>query len=568
MNIKIRTPQASCSPSRHRTFSALLGAALSSLTLSGLALGAGFAPVPGSALPDAWARAGASVTLNVPEVQGKVVTVGGVPAQTSRTQVTLRVPASTAPGRVQVRFVGGSDQLITTRDIEVLGAVPGAATPVEPATPEDRHLQLLLNPRLNAAQVQALLTRLLPGIGTVSSLEQLPPSRSGAAPTAAGTSPCGGMLADVQLQSGVLLEEALNALLQGGNGDIWYPDPISVYRAPALGQSAQAGPPSVVQTSFGYVRWPVLPTVALGHPATRGLTGAGVTIAVLDTGFTAALDTGHELTDAAGTRLNRVKPPINALVPYPTAQSLIGAGDFWEGHGTQVAILAAGNVSGVASGAEVLPIKVCSEGSGRASCNTRDVLRGLCVALNRAAANRLVINLSLGGHAPTGAIHAVLNWASSQGAVVVAAGGNGHGRGALGSPDPEEYPAAFARSHAPSQVALPLLAVASTTPGSGGRTLSSSTVWKLSPFSTLGSYLNISAPGEALDLGHDQVYSGTSFAAPLVAGAAALLRQASLAASTPTLQTFMTTGSRVAFYGLNTGGSTPVGLPMLRLGGY
>lgn len=563
MNTKIRTPRISQPSFRPHPF-LVLGAALCSLTLCGLALGAGFAPVPGSALPDAWARAGASVSLSVPEVQGKAVTVGGVPAQTSDAQVSIQVPAGTPPGRLQVRFVGGGDQLITTRDIEVLGAATGAPTPT------DRHLQLLLNPRLNAAQVQALLTRLLPGIGTVGSLEQLPASRPGLAPTAAGTSPCGGMLADVQLQPGVLLEDALNALMLGGNGDIWYPDPISIYGAPALGPSVQSGPPPSVQTSFGYVRWPVLPAVALGHPATHGLNGAGVTIAVLDTGFTAALDTGHELTGAAGNRLSRVKAPINALVPYPTAQSLTGAGDFWEGHGTQVAILAAGNVSGVAVGADVLPIKVCSPGSGRASCSTRDVLRGLCVALNAVPANRLVLNLSLGGAAPTGAIHAVLGWASSQGAVVVAAGGNGHGRGlgGPGTPDPEEYPAAFARSHAPSQVALPLLAVASTGPGSGGRSLSSSTVWRLSAFSTLGSYLNISAPGEALDLGHDQVYSGTSFAAPLVAGAAALIRQASPSTPASAVRAFMLSGNRVGYSGMTIPGSAPAGLPMLRLGGY
>ena len=534
---------------KQHLFRALLGTSC----LLGTVLGAGFSPIPGSALPDAWGRPGGKVTLSVPEVVGKQVTVNGVPASTDSGQITITLPASTAPGRVRVQFVVGStDQTITTRDIEVLA-------PATEASP-DRRVQLLLDPKLSVDQVRSLLLRILPRIGTVNSLEKLPPAL-------ASGSPCGSTLADIQLQPGVTLEQALNQLVQGAGNDLWYPDPISRWSAGTLTQTVPIQP----QNSFHYARFPVVPKVALGTPATSGLTGTGVTIAVLDTGFSAALDTTHELTTSAGALLPRVRAPINALVPYDLgnlAPSLTGAGDFWEGHGTQVAMLAAGNLNGVAPGAAVLPIKVCSEGSGQASCNTKDVLRGLCIALSSVPASKLVINLSLGGASPTGAIHAVLNWAMRQGTVVVAAGGNQHGRGLSGS-DPEEYPAAFARSHAPSQIALPLLAVASVSPDGGGRVLSAATNWQFSGFSTLGRYLNISAPGEALDLGHNQLYSGTSFAAPILAGAAALARQANPGATTPAIQTLMLSASRTTPMSTKTSQSQPsLTVPMLKLSGY
>ena len=539
--------------------------------LCSAALGAGLPPVPGSALPDAWGTAGGKVTLNVPEVAGKPVSVSGVTLPSAGQQVTVTLPVRAAPGRLRVQFVNDStQQTITTRDIEVLAAQA-------PNEPEARRVQLLISPNLAPPQVDALLARLLPHVGTLYARETLPAPVN--PPRTTSPSPCGGTLAEIQLGAGIALEAALNLLAQQGGEDIWYPDPITRWGVGALAQtplnSSGSGQPQVGQQSFHYAAVPVLPKVVLGSPA-AGLSGAGVTIAVLDTGFSAPLDSTHELTDAQGNRLARVLPPINALVPYDPANlapSLAGAQDFWEGHGTQVAILAAGALSGPAFAAGVLPIKVCSPGDGRAICNTKDVLRGLCVALNRVAAQQLVINLSLGGAAPTGAIHAVLNWAQLQGAVVVAAGGNQH-QNTANQTDPEEYPAAFARSHAPSQAALPILAVASTTPvAGGGRSLNAASLWPLSAFSTRGSYLNISAPGDLLDLGHVQLYSGTSFASPLVAGAAALARQANPTVSAAALRTYMLSGSRVivgvSSPALATTQAAPVqGLPMLRLSGY
>lgn len=478
----------------------------------------GTSPVPGSSRPDAWGRPGGQVSLTVPEVLGRTVNVAGTPATVAGQQVSLTLPVGTPPGRLLIRFADQSGaQTLATREIEVLPDT-AAQSDVLPG-----QLQLLLNPRLTPLQVQALLAGIDPRLGRVVGTEVLPAPKTAPAARAVSPSPCSGTLAQLQLSAGVTLEQALNSLLATAGTDVWYPDPITIWRAPATAPATAPGS----QPSFNYVPSPVSPRAALGmagRPTT--LTGQGVTIAVLDTGYSPALDPLNELT-------GRVSAPLNALIPYDPLLSLQGTADFWEGHGTQVAIMAAGRLNGVATRAQVQPVKVCAPGTnGRAACNTRDVLRGLCETLAVVPADRLVFNLSLGGSTPTSGIHAVLNWASGQGAVVVAAGGNGHGRG-----DPKEYPAAFA-SGTPGQVSLPLLAVASVSPAGGA-------LWQYSPFSTLGGYLNISAPGEALDIGHAHLYSGTSFAAPLVAGAAALVRQASASVSPAVVRQFMLQPARV-----------------------
>lgn len=494
---------------------------------------AGPSPVPGSSRPDAWARAGQSLTLTVPEVAGRTVNANGLPATIATQSVTVTIPASTPPGRLLLRFANiSNNQLLTTREIEVLP---------QGSTPQDKKMQLMLNPNLSAAQVDQLLAKVVAlGLGQVVSKETLPKAAKAVPP-----SPCGGAVAELELGPNVTLEQALNKLLELGGTDLWYPDPISTWGAPAVAQS-QASPPTFTPT-FSYAPVPVSPREALGlDKKPTKLTGKGVTIAVLDTGFSSSLDPLNELT-------GRVRSPLNATVPYDPVLSLQGAGDFWEGHGTQVAILAAGSKNGIAIKAEVLPIKVCSPGAdGRASCNTRDVLRGLCLGLNQVPASGLVINLSLGGSTPTNAIHAVLNWATSQGAVVVAAGGNQGQRG-----NPREYPAAFTQG-TPTQLDLPLFAVASVTPAQasgpfslGGvmpRSLKTSAGWTYSLFSTKGTYLNVSAPGEALDIGHAYLYSGTSFAAPLVAGAAALAKSANLNAKPQVLQTAMLSGNNIRVF--------------------
>ena len=160
-------------------------------------------------------------------------------------------------------------------------------------------------------------------------------------------------------------------------------------------------------------------------------TGSGTLIAVLDTGV------GNGPVTELGARLR------SDLAYDFVNQDDIAEDDFdqaadgtIEGHGTPIAVLAAGSASGVAPNAEILPIKTCDKDG---KCLSSDVILGVCYAITEAQAEdkSLVINLSLGGDTPVDALEAVLDYALSQNVLVAAAAGN---EGEFGSPI--HYPAA------------------------------------------------------------------------------------------------------------------------------
>jgi subtilisin family serine protease len=227
------------------------------------------------------------------------------------------------------------------------------------------------------------------------------------------------------------------------------------------------------------VRWPEARPLA-GTPA------ADLVVAVVDTGVAA----NHP--DLAG----RVLPGYDA-----TSAGAAGADD--NGHGTAVAgVVAAktGNdegVAGVASGVSVLPVKVLNaEGYGYDS----DIAEGIRWAADHGAD---VINMSLAGLGSTTVLAEAVAYAHARGAVLVAAVGNGIG-GAL------TYPASYPD----------VLSVGATT-GSGD----------VVDFSQWNEEVDLVAPGVGVVTTYGKGSSfgyvradGTSFAAALVSGAAALLR--------------------------------------------
>ncbi|KGQ22045.2 S8 family peptidase [Thermus filiformis] len=215
---------------------------------------------------------------------------------------------------------------------------------------------------------------------------------------------------------------------------------------------------------------------AIGAPLahTRGLRGDGVRVAVLDTGVDAAISQleGYDFVE-----------------DDPTPQDA-----FPGGHGTG----AAGLVLEVAPGVGIVPVRVCDENG---VCRASRVVRGVCwVVQNRQGPT--VLSLSLGGDTPVEALRLALQAALGQGIPVAAAAGN---QGKQGSP--AHYPAAF---DLPGLVAVAAL----------DKSLSPA------PYSTRGSYVDLAAPGTALECttpgGGVGSCTGTSFATPLVAGAMAL----------------------------------------------
>jgi subtilisin family serine protease len=227
--------------------------------------------------------------------------------------------------------------------------------------------------------------------------------------------------------------------------------------------------------------------------AWRTTQGLGVTVAVVDSG----VDGSHP--DLVG----RVMPTVD-LTPGPAVPSSAMV------HGTRVASLVAGNLNGigmagVAPQANILPVEALDvSGVG----DSATVARAIIAAADRGAR---VINLSLGGPDRDPVLDSACAYAFARGAVLVAAGGNSYQDG-----NAVQYPAASPN----------VVAVASVN-ASGAPSV----------FSNTGRHIALAAPGErvlaAYPGGGYNRESGTSFAAPHVSGAMALVAAANPSLSAP-----------------------------------
>lgn len=226
-----------------------------------------------------------------------------------------------------------------------------------------------------------------------------------------------------------------------------------------------------------------------------GNTGAGVKVAVIDTG----IDLKHlDLLVAGG---------INTINPLKSA-------DDDNGHGTHVAGIIAAldndiGVIGVAPGASLYAVKVLSRtGSGWWS----DVIEGLEWSINN---QMQVVNMSFGASSAPTTVHDAIKLASGAGIVLVAAAGNS-GPGANTVIFPAAYPE--------------VIAVAAT-----------DSTDAVASFSSRGPQVELAAPGVSIYSTYKgnsyATLSGTSMASPHGAGAAALVIASGQAGVRALLQT-------------------------------
>ena len=223
----------------------------------------------------------------------------------------------------------------------------------------------------------------------------------------------------------------------------------------------------------------------LGATGDRSSWGRGTTIAVLDTGVAADPTFG----------IGRLRTLDIGLGTTP------GTGGE-DGHGTAVAALAGGvspEAPGVAPSANILSIRVTDAGG---TSDLFTVSQGIVAAVDAGAK---IINVSLGGYSTGSVLDAAINYATQNGALIVAAAGNDQ-------------------------------AAQLSWPAADPRVVSVGAIDKVEQqvsFSNSGPQLQLTAPGYGVQtawLDGKRVYvDGTSASAPIVAGSIAAVMSQNLA---------------------------------------
>ncbi|WP_163508150.1 type VII secretion-associated serine protease mycosin [Fodinicola acaciae] len=226
-------------------------------------------------------------------------------------------------------------------------------------------------------------------------------------------------------------------------------------------------------------------------------TGAGITVAVVDSG----VDADHP----------QLRGVVDAGRDFYLVGSLPGNYDC-ASHGTAVASIIAAQpkvgigFAGVAPGARILPVRVVANAQSDSGESTpidpNIVGKGIRYAADQGAD---IINLSLSGSGNYPQIRDAIRYAQSKDALVVAAVGNRQSQ----APGSISFPAAY-----PGVVGVGSIDI------DGARDNDSQ----------VGSFVSLVAPGKGVvaanSVNGHRYWEGTSFAAPFVSGAAALVRAA------------------------------------------
>ncbi|MFN6528904.1 S8 family peptidase [Nostoc sp. ChiSLP03a] len=275
--------------------------------------------------------------------------------------------------------------------------------------------------------------------------------------------------------------------------------------ARAIGQNTFADVPDLGGNNWG------ADLVKAPEVWAHGYTGKGVVVAVVDTG----VDYNHEdlknniWTNTKEIAGNGIDDDGNGYVDDTYGWNFADQNNNTlddNGHGTHVSGTIAGEnnnygVTGIAYDAKIMPVKALdSSGSGSYS----SISKGIRYAVDNGAN---VINLSLGGSSSNHTLESAINYASSKGVIVVMAAGNDGGS----SP---EYPARYASK---SGIAV-------------GAVDKNNNLADFSNRSGTNPIAYVTAPGVKIysSVPNNQyaTYSGTSMAAPHVAGIVALMLSA------------------------------------------
>jgi hypothetical protein len=282
-----------------------------------------------------------------------------------------------------------------------------------------------------------------------------------------------------------------------------------------------------------------LPRINQPQVAKMGLTGRGVTVAVLDS--------GADFTQAAfGSCTQPGVPAATCRVPFAfdaaPDDGMMDADN--GGHGTNVAAI----VAGVAPGARIIPIDVAD---GQAIWD-HNVLAGINWVLgNYIARNIRAVNLSFGtGEHFTAGCGDTIFWRNPYGLPfallrdarvlpVVGAGNNATVNGSFR--DGIGYPACTgAALVVGATYSTDLLTPTWDAGGTNACTDSPAAADAVTCFSQDAPGLDLLAPGAPITAG-GLTFRGTSQAAPHVSGAAAVLAEARPLATTAEVQSFLTT---------------------------
>ncbi|MHA1973524.1 MAG: S8 family peptidase [Candidatus Hodarchaeales archaeon] len=243
-----------------------------------------------------------------------------------------------------------------------------------------------------------------------------------------------------------------------------------------------------------------------------GLDGTGVKIGIIDSGVSEHLDFGSRLKERASfvTIDNGYSQDISSVSDdYPST-----------GHGTQVAGIAAGSTTGIAPGAEIYSAKIIHDptilgaGNSGGEETTSGILDAIDYLLNKSVD---IINLSIGQYhnLADGMRDLVINYVSQAYDIIftISAGNSGSGYNDRGT------------IHNPGTALQCISATASNLDGTSLASFASS-----GPKVDYSIKPDISAPGISIrgpssDGSSFVAKSGTSMAAPVIAGGSALLIQ-------------------------------------------